>query len=104
MYQRPTPVTCQRDRPSTSTSRADLWAQLAGINVANEEPNRRALREMLFRAEGIENYIRCPQLHRPLMPRASQVQQSGGRHRQQRADVLMFWQLCSSSLCVPIGT
>ncbi len=50
-----------------------MCTQLAGINVANEEPNRRALREMLFRAEGIENYIRCSLLHRALMLRACQL-------------------------------
>jgi len=31
--------------------------QLASIGVANEEPNRQALREMLFTAEGVENHI-----------------------------------------------
>ena len=45
--------------PGTNRATATSCAQLAGINVANEEPNRRALREMLFRADGIENYIRC---------------------------------------------
>ena len=32
--------------------------QLASIGVPNEEPKRRELRELLFRSEGIENYIR----------------------------------------------
>jgi hypothetical protein len=31
--------------------------QLASIGVANEEPNRQALREMLFTSEGVENHI-----------------------------------------------
>ena len=31
--------------------------QLASIGVANEEANRRALREMLFTAEGVQNCI-----------------------------------------------
>lgn len=33
--------------------------QLASIGVQNEYLKRRELREMLFRSEGIENYIRC---------------------------------------------
>jgi Fructose-bisphosphate aldolase class-I len=31
--------------------------QLSSIGVPNEEDNRRALREMLFSADGVENYI-----------------------------------------------
>lgn len=34
-----------------------LHSQLASIGVANEEPNRQALREMLFTAEGVESHI-----------------------------------------------
>lgn len=35
-----------------------VWdLQLASIGVANEEDNRRALREMLFSADGVENHI-----------------------------------------------
>lgn len=34
-----------------------LGLQLASIGVENVEDNRRALREMLFTSEGVENYI-----------------------------------------------
>jgi fructose-bisphosphate aldolase class I len=38
-------------------SSGTVGKRLASIGVANEEPNRQALREMLFTAEGVENHI-----------------------------------------------
>lgn len=38
-------------------STGTIGTRFAKINVENIEPNRRAYRELLFTAEGIENYI-----------------------------------------------
>lgn len=35
----------------------DCMLQLSSIGVPNEEQHRRALRELLFQAPGVENYI-----------------------------------------------
>ena len=51
-------------KPGKQHLAAAIWGhvlvcclQLASIGVVNEEPARRALREMLFTAPGVENYI-----------------------------------------------
>ena len=51
-------------KPGTLHLAAAVWGdvlvcclQLASIGVGNEEPARRALREMLFTAPGVESYI-----------------------------------------------
>lgn len=51
------PIDAHRCRYASSSHMRLVWMQLASINQPNTEDNRRALREFLFTAPGVEDYI-----------------------------------------------